>query len=222
MKPDKDSEWYMGGTDGSGEYIVIAQGVHGRVGYRTLGDKGVRVRVEPNTMDIPTLQSIHKRLGTGWNAPVLPKHNRFSRMIPPHETTVLKNTLSRALFGVGGKVLVNPDGPDWTADLVTDGFIESNMVAVPVKYDEEEEKKAGGPPPFAEIFGKFKMKFSDEEEHSEPEYEEEEPDYDDHSDEEEEEDMSEIAPPQPAKEQLTQQLMDTAKALTESLLKLRK
>ena len=49
MKPDKDSEWYMGGTDGSGEYIVVAQGVHGRVGYRTLGDEGVRVRIEPNT-----------------------------------------------------------------------------------------------------------------------------------------------------------------------------
>ena len=59
--------FFMAGTEGTGEYVVIANSDFGRVGVRHLSNDRVRVRVEPKTeVGASELAAV---CGDGWKQP---------------------------------------------------------------------------------------------------------------------------------------------------------
>lgn len=78
-----ESKWYMAGTEGTGEYVVIASSPNGRVGYRLLKNSGsVRIRIEPDGAFARVWESNPGSLAVlskdaGWKQPS-EWNNRFS------------------------------------------------------------------------------------------------------------------------------------------------
>ena len=71
--------WYMAGTEGTGEYRVIARNDAGRIGVRVLEDGDVRVRIEPSGSDGTTALAMHFTAEDGWKQPDF-MQPRFSRV----------------------------------------------------------------------------------------------------------------------------------------------
>jgi len=115
---DTTSKWYMGGSDGSGEYVVIAIGANGnKVGYRDIHDKGkFRIRIDLAPGISPASISAIAEALPGWNKPN-PDNMRFSCHAGGMDN--IKMALSRALTAagcVGG--IENPGAPEWATELV--------------------------------------------------------------------------------------------------------
>ncbi len=124
----KSKKFYMAGTFGSGQYVVIAATARGRIGIRPLGcalDKvskitEARVRVEPSESP-KILAGIAKILDEkGWKQPGQGDQHRFSTVVRGGGKK-LKGNVEKALVALGAgklKTEVNPEAPAWAKDLV--------------------------------------------------------------------------------------------------------
>lgn len=65
MSTNNENVFFMAGTEGTGEYVVVAASQRGRVGYRLLGDGSVRVRVEPAAECVDEMAEVFE----GWKQP---------------------------------------------------------------------------------------------------------------------------------------------------------
>lgn len=110
------SKFYMAGTEGTGEYIVVACTALGRVGYRELGGE-TRVRVEPS--DQQAAEAMAGLFAEGWKHPDSEQF-RFSRVVCGEEAVT--EAVSLGLKAIGAEVQkgveVNPSAPDWAKALV--------------------------------------------------------------------------------------------------------
>lgn len=76
---DPTDEWYMAGTEGTGEYHVIAKNNIGRLGIRPVGGS-VRIRIEPaGDKEIAALADSFT-VEAGWKQPDM-SQQRFSRFL---------------------------------------------------------------------------------------------------------------------------------------------
>ncbi len=84
MRKQDKQKWYMGGTEGTGEYLVIARALYrGRIGVRLLSCGNVRIRVEPVNTAAAERLSEHFPVGE-WKQPDLGQL-RFSRVLNASE-----------------------------------------------------------------------------------------------------------------------------------------
>ncbi len=84
MRQQDKQKWYMGGTEGTGEYLVIARAPYrGRIGVRLLPGGIVRIRVEP--VNTAAAQRLAEHFPVGeWKQPDLGQL-RFSRVLSASE-----------------------------------------------------------------------------------------------------------------------------------------
>jgi hypothetical protein len=112
---EQENPFQMDGTEGTGEYVVLATSSFGRVGYRDLGDV-VRVRVEPSTAHTATIaQSLTSE--AGWKQPGDDGQDRFSLLVPKGEAAKAAVSGAFALIKRGRPLAYHPQAPDWVADL---------------------------------------------------------------------------------------------------------
>lgn len=79
------ADWkVMPGTEGTGEYRVLARSPRGRLGIRLLKGQ-VRVRIEPIDGNATTALSEHFMRSDGWKQPGDDEQFRFSLVIPADE-----------------------------------------------------------------------------------------------------------------------------------------
>ncbi len=110
-------EWYMAGSEKTGEYVVIAKTSVGRIGYRDLGDEGFRVRLEPAQDKI---KDVAKKL-SDWKRPN--GQQRFSKEVEGGEDEIIESPLYEALKEglmamMGEEVAINPNAKAWAKELV--------------------------------------------------------------------------------------------------------
>ena len=133
--PTPDSKWYMAGSQRMGEYIVVAQGPKGRIGYRVIqGGDMVRVRLEPSENEFQLMYGIQKEIENWEKAPMDDGFCRFSVVVDP---TILKLALSDGLRAIGEIDEVNPDAPAWARDLTSDpvdGPTENPLAKLPEQF----------------------------------------------------------------------------------------
>ncbi|MDB5186620.1 MAG: hypothetical protein JWM07_92 [Candidatus Saccharibacteria bacterium] len=102
----QENPFHMSGTEGTGEYKVLASSSFGRVGYRDLGYE-VRVRVEPS----PTqAENIAQTLSpdAGWKQPGDGGQDRFSIIVPKGEAATAALSDAFALIKRGRPLVYNP------------------------------------------------------------------------------------------------------------------
>jgi hypothetical protein len=111
--------FYMAGTEGTGEYVVLIDTTHGRVGYRNLGGNRFRVRVEPKRARKTLVRFFPP---CKWKQPGDAGQDRFSIVVDGEEA--LKSVLSRAVKALtrGKRTItnVNPVAPSCMIDGVVD------------------------------------------------------------------------------------------------------
>lgn len=124
----KSKKFYMAGTFGSGQYVVIAATARGRIGVRPLGcalDKiskieSARVRVEPSESS-KIVAGMAKALDKkSWKQPGDGDQHRFSTVVEGGGKK-LKSRIEKALVALGAgklKTEVNPEAPAWAKDIV--------------------------------------------------------------------------------------------------------
>jgi hypothetical protein len=112
-------KFYMAGSEGTGQYIVVAVTPAGKVGYRDLGggwcggDESVRIRMEPASLAVAKRAAEILTLKLGWKQ-ALRYFSHFSFVVRKEEMRV-PMCLALAVIGarVPDDVEVNPDAPDW-------------------------------------------------------------------------------------------------------------
>jgi hypothetical protein len=110
----KNKQFDMAGTEGTHEYIVLAETERGALGYRELGGS-FRVRVEPAQGHAAELSADFPRVA-GWKQPGDSGQQRFSLVV--HNGAALKDALVRALGALlGGEAAVNLNVPTWALKL---------------------------------------------------------------------------------------------------------
>lgn len=75
--PTETTPWFMAGTEGTGQYAVLAQSSFGTIGVRPLGG-GVRIRIEPSDPAHAERLAEHLTRQAGWKQPGDDRQNRFS------------------------------------------------------------------------------------------------------------------------------------------------
>jgi hypothetical protein len=88
IEQDAQSEWYMPGTEGTGEYIVVANSDLGRVGFRCTGGI-VRVRVEPVNSTAAEKLSATFPVNGGWKQPRILGQYRFSKVFTDPSAAIM-------------------------------------------------------------------------------------------------------------------------------------
>jgi hypothetical protein len=73
-----NQKWYMAGTEGTGEYLVIGQNKLGRLGIRPLGNDQVRIRIEPASTEAAETLAKCFPAENGWKQPGDGGQSRFS------------------------------------------------------------------------------------------------------------------------------------------------
>lgn len=114
--PTDTGLWTMAGTEGTGEYQVLAESSFGRVGYRLLGNH-VRIRVEPASDAHAAKMAQVLTRASGWKQPGDGGQNRFSIVLPKDEAAVETLKQAFALIKRGRPLQYNPAPPDYVADL---------------------------------------------------------------------------------------------------------
>lgn len=107
--------FYMAGTEGTGEYQVLAASSFGRVGYRLLDSGHVRIRLEPTDRHTSKLAEILSR-DLGWKQPGDHNENRFSRVVSKNECGLMRLLLAYRLIKRGRPLQYNPNMPDFESD----------------------------------------------------------------------------------------------------------
>lgn len=108
----KGTQWWMGGTEGSGKYVVVASSNIGRVGFRVVGDF-VRVRIEP--FDNSGEEIIGKRFSaeSGWKQPSPIGQYRFSKVFTDPEEAIAAIELAVKEIGRNNKLQRQPGTRSW-------------------------------------------------------------------------------------------------------------
>jgi len=106
------SKFYMAGTDGTGEYAVVAVSVLGRIGYRRLDDGSTRVRVEPFNEDSAAAMATAL---SGWKQPDKNQF-RFSMAATGNNAVAAMEAGLHAL-GFPEDVEFNPAASGWREEL---------------------------------------------------------------------------------------------------------
>ena len=135
---DKDSPWYMAGTEGTGQYLVLCRTKLGRIGVRRLGDSSVgkaryRVRVEPtegSTLNLPP--------DSGWKQPGDGLENRYSIVRNLDEVDGFVNAALAELETYGGSIDWNPDD---RVKIWYQSYFESEFMLPVEKPSTQQEKK---------------------------------------------------------------------------------
>lgn len=116
MSDVQENSFHMAGTEGTGEYVVLASSSFGRVGYRDLGD-AVRVRLEPSTKCAAKVSGWSLTPESGWKQPGENGQERFSLLVPKGEAAVAALSDAFAIIKRGRPLAYNPQALDWVADL---------------------------------------------------------------------------------------------------------
>lgn len=104
--------FYMRGTSGEGDYLVIAYTDRGKIGYRPLPPYEHRVRIEPEESAINDIAESFKQ---HWASPE-GGNIRFSRYVTDNKEFL--EVLIDGLKALKGKNLtINPAAPAWTQRL---------------------------------------------------------------------------------------------------------
>lgn len=112
-----EDQFYMAGTEGTGEYKVLASSSFGRVGYRDLDDR-VRIRLEPAS------EAHADKIGEvltsmyGWKQPGDGGQNRFSLGLPKGDFALASLETAFGLIKRGRPLVYNPDMPNYQQDLL--------------------------------------------------------------------------------------------------------
>lgn len=103
------NDWYMAGTEGTGEYHVIARNNAGRIGIRPLENGTVRVRIEPSSEVYADQLAEYFSQEKGWKQPGEGDQNRFS-LCPSKgkEATLTVKSALKALKRNSGKLTRQP------------------------------------------------------------------------------------------------------------------
>jgi TIR domain len=125
------NKWYMAGSDGTGEYVVVLSTRLGRVGYRQL-EGSYRIRVEPGYTDQSPLARLLTR-SLGWMQPGDEGQNRYSIVVPTERLPGELEFAIRALEPRGVEDEVNPLIPAWIQRIVEQA-IQSKPVRGPVRH----------------------------------------------------------------------------------------
>ncbi len=119
---EKLNAFYMAGTEGTGEYVVLAKTARGRIGIRVLEGSGTllkdvefaRIRVEPTTVSAANKIGQLLTPEKGWKQPGEDDQNRFSTVVKGSDK--FRTRVVNALKALGAEDLVvtaNPDAPKW-------------------------------------------------------------------------------------------------------------
>lgn len=73
-----DIKKHIAGTEGTNNYVVIAQGAHGLVAVRLINSSNFRVRVEPSSEDGAKAMALSLTRANDWKQPGDSGQNRFS------------------------------------------------------------------------------------------------------------------------------------------------
>ena len=114
------SKFYMAGTDGTGEYKVVAVTSLGRVGYRNLSGGLTRVRVEPAS------EAAAHALGNvlvGWKQP---DENQFRLSVVLQDGNKAIEAIEKSLMALGCAEF-NPDTSAWREELGSSSIPEEDM-----------------------------------------------------------------------------------------------
>lgn len=125
-----NGKFKMDGSEGTGQYVVIAATARGRVGVRVLGGdpskvsriEMARVRVEPVEKTAVIKQMAEVLPDGKWKQPGQDGEHRFSRVVEngASKGKSLHIALAKALAAIGVgelKTEVNPDAPQWAKGL---------------------------------------------------------------------------------------------------------
>lgn len=111
---EKDTKWFMAGTEGTGEYVVAVAGNGGRIGYRHI-DGGWRVRVEPAN-DIARKMLRTLLVPADWKQPGDQGQDRFSCVVRHEFDMRARVATAIAALQVHEGIEVNPAAPGWVAE----------------------------------------------------------------------------------------------------------
>jgi hypothetical protein len=107
LRTPKNAWTYMAGTEGTGEYQVIARGPLGRIGYRVLSDR-LRIRVEPADSSAADTLAPHF---LGWKQPGDGGQFRFSCEVRKLNTDT--SIVEDAIAALGDPLEYNQRVVDW-------------------------------------------------------------------------------------------------------------
>ncbi len=108
--------WYMAGTEGTGEYVVVLRTRLGRVGYRELG-ASCRIRIEPEPTGHEPLARLLTR-SRGWKQSGDQDQDRYSIVVSSEKLPDTLRSAIRALNPGERGTVVNPSVPAWIKQLV--------------------------------------------------------------------------------------------------------
>lgn len=112
---ENSNKWYMAGTEGTGEYVVIAQTPRGRVGFREFYPGNFRIRIEPAKVKDPKMAKMLLR-EDGWKQP--DHQPRYSIVVRNEE--LLHRGVKQGLVAIGCGIKgteINPDAPEWARQM---------------------------------------------------------------------------------------------------------
>ena len=133
-------QWFMAGTEGTGEYFVLLISALGRIGYRMLGFNEYRVRVEPVSGDVVEQMSVHFDQSC-WKQPGVEGQQRWSRMVAGGQN--LASALSIAITSmveVADTFDINPDAKMWALELIVEAkekFAQANEASTDVDVNDK-------------------------------------------------------------------------------------
>lgn len=122
MAKNLNSIWYMGGTEKTGQYNVLARTALGTMGVRELSDGRVRIRIEPTAEGAEALAKVFTR-ADGFKQPGDSGENRFSIVVDAKSDragyeAVVRKAL-HALVAGGNVPRVNPKGRAFARRMLT-------------------------------------------------------------------------------------------------------
>jgi hypothetical protein len=116
-KTQRADPWYMAGTEGTGEYLVVFRTSLGRVGYRLL-ERGAsyRIRVEPEASG--RSQLARQLTKPQWKQPGNQGQNRFSAEVREEELLSVVGIAIHALEPNDVGAEIGPLAPEWVQRIV--------------------------------------------------------------------------------------------------------
>lgn len=117
MSTTQTEQWYMAGTEGTGEYLVVADSAVAKVGFRCLVDGAFRVRVEPKTGAASDVLAKLLTEDKGWKQPD-GWHLRFSQVYTDPAAAIAAIEKVVAALKRRGDVQRQPGKRLWRAQLL--------------------------------------------------------------------------------------------------------
>ncbi len=103
IEPDSASDWYVAGTERTGQYACLVMTDLGLVAVRPLLSS-VRVRVEPSDPQAAAQLAKYLTRAKGWTQPGDGGENRFSRVLSTDSEAIDAIATAIRRLGRGGKL----------------------------------------------------------------------------------------------------------------------